>query len=240
MRSTNDHYLFDNEFEKETWIMPFPSPDTLHPVTLPDGTVHKGNVFLKAAITHPNWEIGVYSYANDFDPPENPAGWASRLAPYLFPMAKDRLIIGKFCQIAHDVRFITDGANHARTGFSTFPFAIHDPDRFADYPATLPAGRDIRLGHDVWIGTGARILAGAEIGNGVIIGAGAVVSGKVPDYAIVAGNRAQILRMRFDPETIARLNETAWWNWPIEHILQNEDAIVGRDIARLIGPTGSA
>ena len=214
--------------------MHFPTPNTLHPVTFPDGTVHKGNVFLKAAITHPNWDVGDYTYANEFDPPENPDDWANRLAPYLFPMAKDRLIIGKFCQIANDVRFITDGANHAREGFSTFPFAIHEPDRFIEYAATLRPGRDIQVGHDVWIGTGARILAGAQIGNGVIIGAGAVVSGVIPDYAIVAGNRATVQRMRFGSDTIVRLNEIAWWDWNIEKILANEAAIVGRDLEALL------
>ncbi len=212
----------------------FPLPDTVHPVTLPDGTVHKGNVFLKAAITHPNWDVGDYTYASDFDPPDDPQDWAGRLAPYLFPMATDRLIIGKFGQIAHDVRFITDGANHARMGFSTFPFAIHDPDRFADYASTLRPGRDIRVGHDVWIGTGARILAGAQVGNGVIIGAGAVVSGVVPDYAIVAGNRATVQRMRFDDETIAALNRIAWWDWDIARIIDNEKAIVGHDLQALL------
>lgn len=213
--------------------MTFPSPDTLHPVTLPDGTVHHGNVFLKAAITHPNWVIGDYTYANDFDPPDLPEGWADRLAPYLFPNARDRLIIGKFCQIAHDVRFITDGANHARDGFSTFPFAIHARERFGEYAASLRPGRDLWIGHDVWIGTGARILAGAQIGNGVIIGAGAVVEGNVPDYAIVTGNRATVSRMRFDPTTIAALNDIAWWDWDIDRIMTHEAAIVGADLAAL-------
>jgi len=213
--------------------MPFPAPATLHPVTFPDGSVHKGNVFLNVAIKHPNWDIGDYTYASDFDPPDDPVDWAGRLAPYLFPIAKDRIIIGKFGQIAHGVRFITDGANHAREGFSTFPFAIHDPDRFMDYPDMLRPGRDIRIGHDVWIGSGAQVLAGAEIGNGVIIGAGAVVGGKVPDYAIVAGNRATILRMRFDEYTIAALNDIAWWDWDIATIIAHEDAITGSDIARL-------
>lgn len=210
--------------------MPFPTPDTLHPVTFPDGTVHKGNVFLKAAINHPNWEIGEYTYAADFDPPQD---WASRLAPYLFPMAKDRIIIGKFGQFAHGIQFITDGANHAREGFSTFPFAIHDPKRFMDYPATLRAGRDIIVGHDVWIGTDARIMAGAQIGNGVIVGAGAVVHGPVPDYAIVTGNRATIERMRFDDATIAALNDIAWWDWDIADILRHEVAITGHDLRAL-------
>ncbi|MEJ8561632.1 CatB-related O-acetyltransferase [Yoonia sp. GPGPB17] len=214
--------------------MPFPSANTLHPVTLPDGTVHKANVFLNAAIKHSNWEIGDYTYANDFDPPDDPEAWAMRLAPYLFPSAQDRIIIGKFGQFAHGIQFITDGANHAREGFSTFPFAIHDLDRFLTYAATLRPGRDIRIGHDVWIGTGARILAGAQIGNGVIVGAGAVVSGIVPDYAIVAGNRATVQRMRFDDATIAALNEVAWWDWDIERILENEAAIVGADIGALM------
>ena len=202
-------------------------------MTLPDGTVHKGNVFLKAAIRHACWQVGDYTYANEFDPPENPEDWASRLAPYLFPSAADKIIIGKFGQIAHGVRFITDGANHAREGFSTFPFGIHQPERFGSYAASLRPGRDITLGHDVWGGTGARILAGAQIGNGVIIGAGAVVSGVIPDYAIIAGNRATILRMRFDPDTIAALNEIAWWDWPIGTILTHEAAITGADLAAL-------
>jgi len=214
--------------------MPFPKPDTLYPVTFPDGTLHKGNVFLRAAIDHPNWEIGEYTYASDFDPPADPNDWAGRLAPYLFPMSQDRIIIGKFGQIADGVRFITDGANHAREGFSTFPFAIHDPARFMEYPKTLRPGRDIRVGHDVWIGAGARVMAGAHIGNGVIIGAGAVVSGVVPDYAIVAGNRATVQRMRFDADTIAALNKAAWWDWDIARILENEAAIVGRDLPALL------
>jgi virginiamycin A acetyltransferase len=214
--------------------MTFPAPETLHPVTFPDGTVHKGNVFLNNAIKHPNWSIGDYTYASDFDPPANPEDWAARLAPYMFPGAADRIVIGKFGQFAHGIQFITDGANHAREGFSTFPFAIHDPERFVDYPKTLRPGRDISIVHDEWIGTGARILAGAVIGNGVIVGAGAVVSGTVPDYAIVAGNRATVQRMRFDAATIAKLNEAAWWDWDIARILEHEDAIVGRDIEALL------
>ncbi|WP_037293742.1 CatB-related O-acetyltransferase [Roseobacter sp. CCS2] len=214
--------------------MPFPPPDTLHPVTFPDGTVHKGNVFLNNAIKHPNWDIGDYTYASDFDPPDDSEAWVARLAPYLFPGAQDRIVIGKFGQFAHGIQFITDGANHAREGFSTFPFAIHEPDRFMTYPSTLRPGRDIRIGHDVWIGTGARIMAGAQIGNGVIVGAGAVVSGAIPDYAIVAGNRATVQRMRFDDATIATLNKIAWWDWDIAKILKNEAAIVGADLEALI------
>lgn len=211
----------------------FPTPDTLHPVQLPDGTPIKGNVFLRAAIDHPRMDIGDYTYASDFDPPTEPNGWAARIAPFLFPISQDRLIIGKFGQFAHGVRFITNSANHKMDGFSTYPFAIHDPERFMAYPGSLPRGRDTIVGHDVWIGMGATILPGTTLGNGVIVGAGAVVSGQVPDYAIVAGNRAEVVRMRFDDNTIAALNEFAWWDWGIEKILAHEDAIVGADLAAL-------
>jgi len=52
------------------------------------------------------------------------------------------------------------------------------------------------IGNDVWIGSRVTILPGVHIGNGVIIGAGAVVSKDIPDYAIVGGNPARILKYR--------------------------------------------
>ncbi|MEO0384241.1 MAG: CatB-related O-acetyltransferase [Pseudomonadota bacterium] len=213
--------------------MPYPSPETVHPVALPDGTVLPMNVFLKAVIDHPRIEVGEYTYASDFNPPEDVAGWQARIAPYIFPFSHERLIIGKFGQFAHGVRFITASANHKMDGISTYPFAIHEPERIGGYPASLPPGKDTVIGHDVWIGMNAIIMPGAIIGNGVIVGAGAVVSGTVPDYAIVAGNRAEVVKMRFDDATIARINAVAWWDWPIEVILENEAAIVGANLDAL-------
>lgn len=55
---------------------------------------------------------------------------------------------------------------------------------------------------DVWIGTRAIILAGVRIGHGAVVGAGAVVTNSVPPYAIVGGNPARVIRMRFGPEEI--------------------------------------
>lgn len=49
---------------------------------------------------------------------------------------------------------------------------------------------------DVWIGGRVIILPGVHIGTGAIIGAGAVVTKDVPEYAIVAGNPAKIIRYR--------------------------------------------
>lgn len=100
-------------------------------------------------------------------------------------------------------------------------------------PSMPEPGADTIIGNDVWIGQGARILPGATIGDGVIIAAGAVVAGAVPDYAIVGGNPARVIRMRFDPEIITALVQIAWWDWDIARITAHEAAIVGADIGAL-------
>ena len=211
--------------------MPFalPDPARAHPITLPDGTLHAGTVYLKSVIDHPRMEIGEYTYASDFDPPE-PGGWAARLAPYLFDFAADRLVLGKFCQIAHGVRFIGASANHATRGITTFPFAVLDPETMLGYQ---PDRRDIEVGHDVWLGYGAMVMPGTRIGNGVIVGAGSVVCGDVPDYTVVAGNPAQVVRRRFTDDEIATLNRIAWWDWPAERIAAARAALEAGDVAAL-------
>lgn len=208
----------------------FPAPRTRTPLVLPDGSVHQGTVFLRPVIDHPRWEVGAYSYASAHVPPTD---WASHLAPYLHEASAERLIIGRFCQIADGVKFITASADHRHDGISSFPFAIFDGG-FGEARPSLPGpGPDTIIGNDVWIGQGARILPGARIGNGVIVGAGAVVAGEVPHYAVVAGNPARIRRRRFSEEDAARLCRIAWWDWPIERILAAEALICGADVAAL-------
>ena len=56
--------------------------------------------------------------------------------------------------------------------------------------------RPVTIGSDVWIGSNVIILPGVKVGNGVIIGAGAVVRKDIPDYAVVIGNPAEIIRFR--------------------------------------------
>ncbi|MEL6315789.1 MAG: CatB-related O-acetyltransferase [Pseudomonadota bacterium] len=208
----------------------FPDPSTHHPLSLPDGTRFKALVFLKNMVTAPNFEVGAYTYASADQEPEN---WTSALAPYLNPGSADKLIIGTFCQIAHGVTFITSEANHRYDGFSTFPFAIFDGGIGTERPSLPQGGVDTVIGHDVWLGRGATVLPGARIGNGVVVGAGAVVGGQVAPYSIIVGNPGRVLRMRFEQAVIDRLQELAWWDWPIDVILANEVAICGADIASL-------
>ncbi len=207
--------------------MPLPDVSRLTPITLPDGSNHGGTVHLARAIDHPKIRVGDYSYASDFDPPQD---WAQQLAPYLSPFSAETLQIGRFCQIAQGVRFITSSANHAMTGLTCYPFEVFDlPNHMPAQPDT----RDTVVGHDVWIGYGALILPGARIGDGAIIGAGAVVRGETPPYAIVTGNPGTVQKYRFPPADIARLLALAWWHWPLEQLQQAEAALLSGDLDAL-------
>ena len=205
-------------------------PTLRHPLVFPDGTVLPNMVHLNQVIDHPNIQIGDFTYANDFDPP---ADWAARLAPYLYPGAPEKLVIGRFCQIAHGVRFITASANDAMDGLTTFPFPVFDPATIDGYKAGFSGLPDTVIGHDVWIGHGALILPGVQICSGAIIGAGAVVTRNVAPYSIVAGNPARLIRLRFPPETAARLLGLAWWDWPVDRIRAAVPALLQSDLAVL-------
>ncbi|MFN3228408.1 MAG: CatB-related O-acetyltransferase [Asticcacaulis sp.] len=193
--------------------MPLLNPDLRLPIRLPDGTVVPYTVHLKAVLDHPRIEVGDYSYYSFFDAPQDFAG---TLAPYLFAFSREKLVIGKFVQIAHGVTFVTSSANHPMGGFSTYPFRVFNP-RTMDAYSDLPFA-DTVIGHDVWIGYKAIIMPGVHIGHGAIIGTGAVVTKDVPPYAIVGGNPAQVLKLRFDEAMIADLLELCWWDWPLDVI----------------------
>lgn len=215
----------------------FPGALTRHPVTLPDGSAHEGTVFLKAAIDHPNIDVGDYAYYSDFERVED---YAARLAPYLYPGAPERLVIGAFAQIAHGVRFITASAYHAMSGLSTFPFRIFDPAQMEHYRDEAAARGDIIVGPDVWLGHEARVMAGVTIGAGAVIGAQAVVASDIPAYGVAVGNPARVVRIRFPDAVVARLLRLAWWDWPIDRILAALPSIEAGAIDALEAAAGSA
>lgn len=127
--------------------------------------------------------------------------------------------IGKFCSLATFVRInpgnhptYTRVAQHHFTYRSAL-FGLGEDDRaFFDWRR-----KDrVVIGHDVWIGHSATVMPGVAVGNGAVIGAGAVVTKDVPPYAIVVGVPARLLKMRFSPEVIARIESIAWWDWDRE------------------------
>jgi len=132
-----------------------------------------------------------------------------------FPETGSKLGIGRYCSIADGVEIFL-GGNHRTEWVTTYPF-----DQLRGLWSAQPRAEsshvtrgDVAIGNDVWLGSGAAILSGVTIGDGAVIGARAVVARDVPPYAVVAGNPAQVLRIRFDPATVAALVESAWWELP--------------------------
>lgn len=206
-----------------------PQPEALYPLPF-----HTKLVFLKNQITRPNIQVGDYTYYDDFDDPQN----FERNVLYHFDFIGDRLIIGRFCAIASGVQFIMNGANHETQPISTFPFGIFGNgwekiNEGVDIKTKYPNKGDTIIGNDVWLGYGATVMPGVKIGNGAIIAAKAVISKDVPDYAIVGGNPARIIRMRFDENTIRRLLNIAWWNQDASWITQHLRLINSTDVDAL-------
>jgi phosphonate metabolism protein (transferase hexapeptide repeat family) len=79
------------------------------------------------------------------------------------------------------------------------------------------------IGHDTWIGHGAVIKPGIHVGHGSVIGSSSVVTKDVPDYAIVVGNPAKVIRYRFNPDQIQKLLSIQWWHWSYETIKKNQE-----------------
>ncbi len=80
-----------------------------------------------------------------------------------------------------------------------------------------------RIGNDVWLGRNVIVTNYANIGNGVVAGAGTVITQDVPDYAVIVGVPARIIRYRYSPEEIQALNKIAWWDWPDDDIRERYD-----------------
>lgn len=89
------------------------------------------------------------------------------------------------------------------------------------------------VGNDVWFGYNTMVMPGVRIGHGAIVASGAVVVDDVPDYGIVGGNPAGLIRTRYSEDDIARLLSLAWWDWPAEHLTQHVRTLMSGTIADL-------
>ncbi len=203
-----------------------PDPSTAHPMAgFPQVC------FIKNTVSNPNIVIGDYTY---YDDPVDSEGF-ERNVLYHYPFMGDKLIIGRFCALATDVRFIMNGANHKFDGPSAYPFSIFGNgwERVTPSIAELPYKGDTVVGNDVWIGYESLIMPGVRIGDGAIVAARSVVVADVEPYTVVGGNPAKPIRRRFAQVVVDELLDIAWWDWSAELITANLEAIVSGDVATL-------
>jgi virginiamycin A acetyltransferase len=203
-----------------------PNPESTYPLKDYDKLV-----FLKNFIQAKNIFIGDYTYFDDRI--NGPEKFEEHNVLYNYDFSKVKLVIGKFCAIAAETRFIMSG-DHKLDAVSTYPFPIFGQGWEKAFDVfNLPVKGDIIVGHDVWFGYDSLVMNGVTIGNGAIIAARAVVVKDVPAYSIVAGNPAKVVKMRFDDKTIERLQKLSWWDWDIEKINRNLKLICNLDIDKL-------
>jgi virginiamycin A acetyltransferase len=144
----------------------FPSPDKLYPLTVD----LKRTCFLKNVITRKNIIVGDYTYYEDNS--GNPNNFENDNVFYHYDFWGDKLIIGKFCQIASWVKFLMNGMWHNMECFTTYPFTLFSSSLNEHYPVNkfYPCKGDTIVGNDVWIGMNVTIMPGVHIGDGAIIG----------------------------------------------------------------------
>lgn len=203
-----------------------PNPNTLYPLQDYDKVI-----FLKKFVQAPNITVGDYTYFDDRR--WGPENFETYNVLYNYDFSKSKLIIGKFCAIAAETRFIMTG-NHKLDTISTYPFPIFGQGWEAAFSIEdFPMKGDIEIGHDVWLGYDSMVLSGVKIGHGAIIGARSVVAKDVPPYCTVVGNPGRVVKQRFDDATIERLLKLAWWDWPIEKIVKHLKLICSADVDAL-------
>ena len=201
--------------------MSAPNPNTVHPIAGYDK-----EIYVKPTIKNPNIIVGDFTYIADSE-------FESHVAHH-YDFIGDKLIIGKFCQIAAGVEFVMNGANHQMNAVSTFPFytlegwKMNPPDA-----SDMPFKGDTIIGNDVWIGQNATILPGVHIGDGAIIGANSVVGSNVEPYSIVVGNPAEVTRYRFDKDLTELLLKFKWWDKPVEEINELIPILTSSDLDKV-------
>lgn len=146
--------------------------------------------------------VGAFSYS-----------W-SKLPPWLR--------VGRYCSIARGLRFMGPRHPYERLSSSSFTYDEHFVicNKFCeDFAKSFkPKSYSVLdnsavIGNDVWIGESVTLANNITIGDGAIVAANSHVVKDVPAYAIVGGNPARLIKMRFDDNTVERLIQSRWWEY---------------------------
>lgn len=137
-------------------------------------------------------QAGAYSYGEG-------------LVPGAFPLG---VTIGRYVSMAPGVRVFL--RNHPMDRLSMHPFFYNS--RLGWLAEDSISSGKLVIGHDAWLGERAIITPGcSRIGIGAVVAAGAVVTKDVPDFAIVGGNPARLIRYRFPEKTQEAILASRWW-----------------------------
>jgi virginiamycin A acetyltransferase len=201
-------------------------------VIFPKGDTEKHSVYLQNVVKNPRIIIGEYTIHHDFN---DPTDFEDENVLYLNPENTDKLIIGKYVSIACGVRFIMNGANHKMDSFTTFPFPVvaHNWGLDMGKEEAWDIEGDTVIGNDVWLGYESIIMPGVHVGDGAIVATKALVTDDVPPYTVVGGVPARVIKKRFDEETIKLLLKLKWWDWDVQKVKANVDALMSGDVQEL-------
>lgn len=204
-----------------------PDPNTVFP------NEYKTSCFIKNIIKAPNIIVGDYTY---YDDGVDPTGFEKNNVLFNYPEFGDRLIIGKFCQIAFGAKFIMGPANHRLCSVTTYPFNVFGgawEENTPPHMEQLPHKGDTVIGNDVWIGRESVIMPGVKIGDGAIIAAYSVVAKDIPPYTVYGGDPAQFIKKRFDDELIDLLLRFRWWDLAPEALVDFLPSLCDADLERV-------
>ena len=134
--------------------------------------------------------------------------------------------IGRYCSFARDVQighgfhpgsWLSASPLQYVAGYRGWMNFVAEQTGRPQPIETLPFdwARHTVIGNDVWLGYHAVIKDGLQIGDGAIVGGHAMVTHDVPAYAVVAGNPARVVRMRFPEPTVERLLAVRWWRYSL-------------------------
>lgn len=205
----------------------FPDPNAVFP------NEYGTSCFIKNVIKAPNISVGDYTY---YDDDKDPTGFEKNNILFNYPVFGDKLIIGKFCQIASGTQFIMGAANHRLCSATTYPFNVMS-EAWAEiapvHLSQLPHKGDTVIGNDVWFGRNCVVMPGVKIGDGAIVAAHSVVTKDVEPYSVVGGNPAHFIKKRFDDELTELLLRFKWWNLPPDELAEVMPLLCDADLEKV-------
>jgi len=153
-------------------------------------------------------DIGMYTNGPCYFPDQFPAGTK----------------IGRYCGTYPTAKAFS--GNHPMDRKSTHAFFFNPNLGYASEESDIERTQLV-IGNDVCLYHNCVILPSVKrIGDGAVIGAGAIVTKDVPDFAIVVGNPAKIIKYRFSEEIQRKIKESKWWDKDISELRKNMEEFV--------------